>query len=517
MGALWAIAQDVGQSHWIRVRRISTGGVTSAVGLAVGQVAVRTGHASVVAVCLVLVAALAGAVSYSGTYGSIGGVQALLGVVVGSGFALPGPFWLPPVQLFLGTLLVLGCLLLSWVYQRHTAEMLAAARLFDAAHSVVASAGTVDADTAQRSLVTAANEAHRILSRYRRGTGARTRTTAANDVLRAYDISYELGAIATALASEGARVSPVLVNDCKKLRGQLNLPTTSQTRDGAAEVAGSAPPGGTPAVHALRSLVSDVHVGTPATFPGGRAVKAGVGWQIRAWSAGVLATCIFAAVMAAGWMHGSRAYWLPLAVAFIYKPELAPIPGRALHRCIGTILGAVLAITVASTGFSTYPSVFLVALCGVLLAVGHEIHYVVSTLALTTIAFVLVDFLGDSRNLLWDRILDTCIAAAIVFAAYVLVPPISWAHRARRAVTQAEAACARYVEESPFADDERQTLLRRDADSLTADARLAVGHAQKEWGRKGDWASALKLIESAERRNAATTARIVASQHSASL
>ncbi|MYR61338.1 FUSC family protein, partial [Streptomyces sp. SID625] len=151
----------------------------------------------------------------------------------------------------------------------------------------------------------------------------------------------------------------------------------------------------------------------------------------------LLAGCVLAAQLCAVVLHGPRGYWLPMTVAFVYKPDFGPVFRRALHRCAGTVAGvaAIGAVTLLTTG--TYALIGAVAAFAAVMAVGVRHHYALATTGLTAIVFVLVDLLGDHRELSWARILDTALAAAIVLVAHFAL----WPHSARvRAAARTRAA-----------------------------------------------------------------------------
>ncbi|MFE2942978.1 FUSC family protein [Streptomyces sp. NPDC059255] len=77
-----------------------------------------------------------------------------------------------------------------------------------------------------------------------------------------------------------------------------------------------------------------------------------------------------AVCLAAHLLDGPRGYWLPLGVAFISKPDLGPVPRRALHRCLETVLGVTLVGTVLPLTRNDYVLMALVVVCGMVLAVG---------------------------------------------------------------------------------------------------------------------------------------------------
>ncbi|MGO9924669.1 MAG: FUSC family protein [Mycobacterium sp.] len=513
MGALWAVVQDTGPSYWIRARRIVVAGLSSAAGLALGQAAVRTHTVWAVAVCVTVVAAAAGIINYSGTLGSVAGMHSLLGAIVGSGFILQGPFWLPPVELLLGTVLVLAFLGAAWLPKRHSAELTATARVFDAALTVLIAAGTDRVTGARRELTQALDGAQRMMGRYRPRTGTDLyRGTHAQQIMYAFQVAHDCAEIATALAWEANILPAQLIIASAELPMELGLPAVPSAAH--ADPLTDRPQQGrdTAATRALQDLLSANRRLAAGSFQGTPLSGSVVGWGTRIASAAVLASCMLAAVVIAALMEGPRAYWLPLGVAFIYKPELAPVPNRALQRCIGTAVGVGIAGFAAATKFSTYPAIGLVVVCGALLAIGVVAHYIVATMALTAIVFVFVDFLGDHSDLLLTRFLDTAIAAGIVVLAHVLVPKQAWATRATVLLTDAQNATERYAREAQLAQRTEQTALRRRAYSLLAEARVAITHARREWWSRRDWTKAEATIRALEERCDAVTADIVAAR-----
>ena len=59
----------------------------------------------------------------------------------------------------------------------------------------------------------------------------------------------------------------------------------------------------------------------------------------RARLALLLAAAIVVASVAGYALHGPRGYWLPLALAFIFRPDLGPVTRRAAGRTAGTAVG----------------------------------------------------------------------------------------------------------------------------------------------------------------------------------
>ncbi|MEW5354573.1 FUSC family protein [Streptomyces sp. 16-176A] len=222
----------------------------------------------------------------------------------------------------------------------------------------------------------------------------------------------------------------------------------------------------------------------------------------------LLAACVLVAQLCAGLLHGPRGYWLPMTVAFVYKPDFGPVLRRALHRCAGTLVGvaAIGAVTLLTT--DAYVLIGAVAAFGAVMAVGVRHHYALATTGLTAVVFVLVDMLGDHRALYSARILDTALAAAIVLVAHFALWPASAAERVTAQTEAALAAARRYRDLPADAAPGRRHALRRTAYHRLAEARRAVAHADAEPGRPGrDLAALEAAVTAAERLCDAVSAR----------
>jgi uncharacterized membrane protein YccC len=208
---------------------------------------------------------------------------------------------------------------------------------------------------------------------------------------------------------------------------------------------------------------------------------------------------VLTAQLCADLLHGPRSYWLPMTVAFVYKPDFGPVLRRALHRCAGTVTGVAAIGALSSTTHDTYALIGIAALFGALMAVGVRHHYALVTTGLTAVVFVLLDLLGDQRALYGPRILDTALAAAIVLGVHFAVWPDSASSRARMQTEAALAAAFRYRDLSPGSTPAQRQALRRAAYQQLADARRAAAQARGEPVRPGrrrpDWEEASTAAE----------------------
>ncbi|MFE1915519.1 FUSC family protein [Streptomyces anandii] len=505
IGALWGVSQDGSDPYRLRVRRLGSMGLAAALGLLAGELALRTADAAAVTVCLVVAALAAGAVSLRGRVASVAGMHLLLGVTIGSGIPVPGPWWKAPLALLAGVGLVIVLSATPWLWRRHEIERDAVLAVYRASSAALAAAGSPGAEDARRRLTAALDQAHQVMGRHltRRGPA---RTEAAS-LLAAFHVAVRLGEVTSALVWEG-RVLPASVTDVPLGMARRLLPEDRSAGPERAErsrcprrdaVDGSGPDAGTPGLRALVALdaESDRVRADEVTLrlSGGP----GQGRADRVRYAVLLAVCVLVAQLCAEVLHGPRGYWLPMTVAFVYKPDFGPVFRRSLHRCAGTVAGVAAIGSVVLLTTDTYALIGAVAAFGALMAVGVRRHYALATTGLTAVVFVLLDLLGDHRALYGARILDTALAAAIVLVAHFALWPRSAAGRAAAQTEAALAAARRYRDLAPEAGPAQRHALRRSAYHRLAEARRAAAHAHDEPGRPGrrlpDWQRAIGAAE----------------------
>ncbi|MEU6807791.1 FUSC family protein [Streptomyces sp. NPDC046831] len=480
IGALWGVGQDGSDPYRLRVRRLGWMGLAAALGLLAGELALRSGQTLAVPACLVVAALAAGSISLRGRVASVSGMHLLLGVTIGTGIPVPGPWWHAPLALLAGVGLVVVLSATPWLWRRHHIERTAVLAVYRAASDALSAAGSPGAEAARRRLTAALDHAHQVVGRHlTRRAPSRPELRA---TLRAFDVAVRLGEVTSALVWE-ARPLPWTVTRLPLTMAQRLLPDA----DGASAGTAAAPvaadvTGRSPGLRALAELSAeagdargdDVTPRLPA-LPHERSA------QLR--FAVLLAACVLVAQLCADALHGPRGYWLPMTVAFVYKPDFGPVFRRAVHRCAGTVAGvaAIGAVTLLTT--DAYALVGAVAAFGALMAVGVRHHYALATTGLTAVVLVLVDMLGDHRALYGPRILDTALAAVIVLVAHFLLWPDSAARRAAAVTETAVAAARRYRDLAPEAAPAQRHALRRAAYHQLAEARRAVAHAQGEPGR----------------------------------
>lgn len=131
----------------------------------------------------------------------------------------------------------------------------------------------------------------------------------------------------------------------------------------------------------------------------------------------VLMLCLSTAYAAKYVLHASHWFWIPLTVGLIMKPDLGNIFDRSLLRCLGTVVGVLLATCMLSLfPKDLWQALFIAVLAGVLPWCMAR-SYALQAIALTPLVLLLVDSISPGAtniNYALQRLSDTLIGAAIV-------------------------------------------------------------------------------------------------------
>jgi hypothetical protein len=194
----------------------------------------------------------------------------------------------------------------------------------------------------------------------------------------------------------------------------------------------------------------------------------------------LLAGAIVVATVIAHALDGPRGYWLPMSVAFVFRPDLGPVMRRAISRIVGTLAGVGIAALLAVAG--NEQALLIVLCCAMAAAVpwAAQRSHALTVMVFTPIIFVFVGVLGPDQNLFGPRIVDTTIGAALVLSIdYVL-----WLHapslRPRQQLEQVAEATQRYAATTVASDPVTRHSLRRNALRSVTRARSALRLAAVE-------------------------------------
>lgn len=166
---------------------------------------------------------------------------------------------------------------------------------------------------------------------------------------------------------------------------------------------------------------------TPATgagrAEGGHGLRGLDGATLR--HAGRLALCFGLAVSARGWVDLQHWFWVPATVGLVMQPSFGSVPGRAVLRVAGTIVGSLAAALVIAWNPRGLVLGLVVGLLAATIPWAKLASYAVQSASLAAVVLLMVEQLVPASNvgLPAQRVLATAVGGAIVFVfGYALWP-----------------------------------------------------------------------------------------------
>ncbi|MFJ3633115.1 FUSC family protein [Streptomyces sp. NPDC090112] len=135
-------------------------------------------------------------------------------------------------------------------------------------------------------------------------------------------------------------------------------------------------------------------------------------------------------------MPYERAYWVPVTVVFVLKPDLGSVFSRALLRAAGTAAGLLAAVAVFAAVPRGWPEVPVLMLLGALLPVLSRRGYGFQTAAITPVILLL----SDLGNLEGTELAGQLMADSLIGCALALIVGHALWPGARRTARNAPAA-----------------------------------------------------------------------------
>ncbi|CAA0095863.1 Inner membrane protein YccS [Halioglobus japonicus] len=140
-----------------------------------------------------------------------------------------------------------------------------------------------------------------------------------------------------------------------------------------------------------------------------------------------LSLCMGIAVWVSQLLAANHAYWLPMTVAIVLKPDFGSVFMRGIHRSIGTMIGVGVAALIAAL---VHNGLWIVAIIAVLCAfipwAGLR-SYAATVAFLTPVILLMISlvFPGSAENYALQRLIDTLLGAAIALVFGYLIWPQS--------------------------------------------------------------------------------------------
>lgn len=530
MGALSGVIGDTADAYRMRILTIAVPQLFGAVGVTIGALAF--GHGWITVTAVTAVALVSGMFSTIGSVASVSGLLLLLNCVIGAGLPLPGPWWLAPVLMSGGGLLVLALALLAWPLRSGVPERVAVADTYRAVADLLAASGTDAYDDRRHAVTQSLNQSYDlVLARRARHHGRNpdlvrllAQLNAVTPVVESAPAAHQYGRrhaepLPPEVPTAVRRLADAVETGYTGPTGlRLPVPTNETARavDHALTHAADVVTGRTP-----DTRTADDPLGRPARL-GVRAVRSArdVLLSSGSWRYGLrLAVCIGIAQALVSLVPVARSYWVALTITFVMKPDFGSVFSRALMRALGTVAGLVVAaVVLASVPLGWWDVPAMVVLAPLIPVLGAR-GYGHQTAAVTPVILLLSDLLNHQGTaLLVPRLVDSLMGCAIALVAGYLLWPESWHTRVGDRLADTVAGTARYVEYASREDAdsaERARMrrrLHRDLSGIRTEFQRALSEPPPNGRRAAAW---LPLVVAVERIVDATTAAGVRIRHGA--
>ncbi|MFJ8154527.1 FUSC family protein [Streptomyces sp. NPDC094468] len=529
MGALSAVIGDTADAYRMRLLNIAIPQVFGAAGVTAGALVYGQGWLTVAVITGI--ALVSGMISTIGAVSSVSGLLLLLNSVIGAGLPLPGAWWLTPVLMTGGGLLVLLVALLGWPLRSGVPERSAVAATYRTVADQLAAIGSADAeeyDRARRTVTQSLNQSYDLIlarrARYRGRSRDLTRLLAQLNAITPVVEAAPAARLAGKPLPAGIPAAVHRIADAidTGYTGPLTL-ALPEPRTETARVVD----------HALRHLAEvatspdidpsgiDDRLGRPAALRVRTARAArNVMLSANSWRYGIrLALCIGIAQALVSLVPVPRSYWVALTITFVLKPDFGSVFSRALLRALGTVVGLMVAATVLTLVPRGWWDVPVMMLLAPLIPALTPRGYGFQTAAVTPVILLLSDNLNhQGAGLLAPRLLDSVLGCAIALIAGYLLWPESWRTRVGDRLADAVADTAAYVALAfePGADPAARARMRRrlyrDLSGVRTEFQRALSEPPPTGRRAAAW---WPLVVAVERIIDATTAAGVRVRHGA--
>ncbi|WP_223280890.1 FUSC family protein [Streptomyces antnestii] len=536
MGALSGVIGDTADAYRMRILNIAVPQLFGAVGVTIGSLVY--GHGWIAVATVTGVALISGMISTIGAVASVSGLLLLLNCVVGAGLPMPGPWWLAPLLMTAGGLLVLLLALLAWPLRSGVPERAAVAATYRSVANLLASAGDDENYVETRFAVTESlNQAYDlVLARRALAHGRNPELVrllallnAVTPVVESAPAAHQCGVPLPAAVPAAVYLLADAVETGRTDTAPLALPepegpaaraVDQAVRHAAALIAGQHPALG-------RTLSATDRLGRPAALPV-RAARAArtVLLSGTSWRYGLrLALCIGLAQILVSTVPVPRSYWVALTITFVMKPDFGSVFSRAVLRALGTAAGLVLATVILAGVPRGWWEVPVLAVLATLIPAFTPRGYGYQTAAITPVILLLSDVLNHQGiALVLPRLLDSLMGCAIALVAGYLLWPESWHTRIGDRLADAVSDTATYVgyafgdpadPDDPGAPAARARMRRRlyrDLSVIRSEFQRALTEPPPTGRRAAAW---WPLVVAVERIVDATTAARVRVKHGA--
>jgi uncharacterized membrane protein YccC len=474
IGALWAISQD-GLDAWpARGPRLLWVAAAGGIGVALGSTFVDHLGATWELIAFVAVIALvAGFVEASNH--ATAGAYLLIGTILGVGLEFKGQEWQSTLAIMIGALWVyMVAALMDRAFHLET-QRTYLARAFDALAAMVEALGTPTFYRVRGKAVAAIDRARDVVGEIH----LESSSVEERSLYQCLIVALRCGEAISYFEGKDIRVEATVEDALRDVARTLETDGATSAVSTLAEVRDrfSSAPQLTPIVaHAFEVTLTVADPQAVIRYPS----KGLLPVTERLRFATILAVAVTAGLAGSRALNGPHGFWLPLAVAFILRPDVGPVITRALARTVGTTVGVGIAAFVAWTGNTVLELIILSCVMAAIQPWAQRRSHTLSVITFTPIVFVFLGILGTDKGLFSVRIVDTAIGAAIVLLLDVLLWTTAPSLRPAQQLADARAASERYGAEAQIENPIRRHQLRRIALRAVANARNSLRSARSE-------------------------------------
>lgn len=177
-------------------------------------------------------------------------------------------------------------------------------------------------------------------------------------------------------------------------------------------------------------------------------------------------------------IHPTQGYWILLTSLFVCRPNFGTTRRYLYKRIVGTVVGLIAGWALITLFPGALIQSLIAVAAGVTFFACRDTRYMLATAAITLMVLCCFNQVSDGFGLIWPRLFDTLLGAAIAGLAVTLILPDWQGRRLHKAAAETIASSSRYLREiiQQYAtgkqDDLAYRLARRNAHN--ADAALST-------------------------------------------
>lgn len=189
-------------------------------------------------------------------------------------------------------------------------------------------------------------------------------------------------------------------------------------------------------------------------------------------------------------VHPRHGYWILLTTLLVCQPSYGATRMRMLQRVLGTVIGVVVGWTTLRVLPTAPWQLSLIVLSGVVFFAARLRRYTIATAAITLFVVLCFNQAGNGYEIMWPRLLDTLIGAAIAALSIYLILP-DWqgrqldqvlANTVRNDARYLQQVIAQYIHGKR--DDLAYRIARREAHNADATLSGVLANMLREPGRQ---------------------------------